>query len=195
MPVSDFISVPETDRNVLDEIQIPPNGRVADLGCGIGRHLAYVRHRYPTVECCGVDFCDLQRDFAENNFLAPKHFVANIGDLQGDFDAVFMLGNGLGVLGDENGIINGLRHWGQRIKPGGYFVIESSSRFNRDFDPVYASTSYQGQSDPFFPWYGASSNCLKQLLETPQEDGTCFKVSLKPASYPDPFYIAIAKKC
>lgn len=194
MPVRDFIAVPEADRNVLDEIQLPPYGRVADLGCGIGRHLAYIRHRYPNVECCGADFCDLQRAFAENNFPGPKQFVANINDLQGDFDAIFMLGNGLGVFGDEDGIINGLRNWGGRIKPGGYFVIETSSFSGRDFDALYVSTAYGAERNPFFPWYGASSSCLQRILRTAQEDGTCFDVSLRQASHPRPFYIAIAKK-
>ncbi len=39
----------------LDPILITPR-RIVDVGCGTGRHLAALRHRYPAAQVIGVDF-------------------------------------------------------------------------------------------------------------------------------------------
>jgi len=191
MPISDFIGIPERDYNSLTQLNISENSRVADLGCGIGRHLLVIRDRYPKVECYGVEHCSLQSAFLRNYFPEPKTIVQNLAEAQGDFDAIFMLGNGLGILGDENGIISGLREWGKRIKPEGYFAIETGT-MGGDIDRVIISSTYNNIVDPPFAWYGFSARRLRSVLENPNEDGTSYDVTITPTK--GPFFLAIARK-
>lgn len=191
MPISDFLHLPKVDIDAISRLKIPKDGRVADLGCGIGRHLAIIRHNYPEVECCGVEHCDLQRGFAEEHFPGPQTFVSNLTDLQGEFDAVFMLGNGLGIFGDEEGILAGLREWGNRIKLGGYFAIETGA-MSGDVDRLTISTWYGRIVDEPFDWYGFSRSRLVKALENVNEDGTTFEV--KTVSSRHGCFIALARK-
>ncbi len=192
MPVRDFLTLTPVDISVLDQLVIPKHGRVADLGCGIGRHLAYIRHRFPETECCGVEHCDLLRSFAAENFPGPKRFVANMEELEGDFDAIFMLGNGLGILGDNIGITEGLKTWRRRLKPDGYLVIETGTFSGRSFDEITVSTSYRGLHDSSLAWYGASQRCLLDLLQTPDAAGTNLQVNIRPSR--NHFFIATAQR-
>lgn len=57
-----FLMIRPDERQLLDDIVLPEDGSVLDVGCGIGRHLAEIRHRFPSVHCCGVDICDLMLD-------------------------------------------------------------------------------------------------------------------------------------
>ena len=191
MPISDFIGIPVQAYEPLHQLDISENGRVADLGCGIGRHLLFIRDRYPGVECVGVEHCSLQSEFLRNYFPEPKTIVQNLADAQGDFDAIFMLGNGLGIFGDENGIVSGLREWGKRIKPGGYFAIETGT-MGGDIDRVIISSRYKNIVDPPFAWYGFSARRLRSVLENRNEDGTSYDVAIRPTI--GPFFLAIARK-
>ena len=107
MPMNcrEFLELRDEEKQLLDNLHLPPNGSVLDYGCGVGRHMKYLRQQYPKVECVGIDTCELLRSHCSESIALPSKFVEQWADVEtSKFDLIMLMGNGLGALGGLTGV-------------------------------------------------------------------------------------------
>ena len=168
MNCGDFMTARPDEIALPDEIPLPKDGAVLDYGCGIGRHLAHIRKRHPKVHCFGIYICDLLLDYCRQNISGPRPFAQADAKLAGrQFDLIMLMGNGLGVLGDEQGATNGLRHLVHSLRPGGRIVLETGlpPMFRNGYGSDHFTIDYKEHRDAPFPWGFADRAWITQALE------------------------------
>lgn len=107
------------------------------------------------------------------------------------FDLVLLMGNGLGIFGDEQSTLTGLRQIHGLLNPGGVLVMETGNPFARgDFLVSRFTISYRNQIDGPFPWGYASRWWLERNLAV-----TGYQLDqVVRSSAPGGFFIACALK-
>ena len=162
----DFLATRDEENRLLDGIDLPENGDVLDWGCGVGRHLSYVRQTHPSVHCCGIDVCDLMLDHCRRSIVAPATFAHTLEELpHREFDLILLMGNGLGVLGDEQGAVERLQQLVRSLRLGGRIVIETGNPFGRGYSAPAFTIEYGGHHDGPFTWGCSDRDWLSQTLE------------------------------
>ncbi|MBT3605251.1 MAG: class I SAM-dependent methyltransferase [Candidatus Latescibacteria bacterium] len=132
-----FDEHPNTNLEVdflLNTLQLPPQSRLLDLGCGYGRHTIPLAQN--DLHVIGLDRSpELLQD-------ATKHLPnsnTNVSFLRGDvrqfpfalpFDAIISMFSSFGYFDDENENFLVLQNISNALKSGGLFLIETA---NRDF--------------------------------------------------------------
>ncbi len=163
----EYMRLRHDEIDLLDRIEIPENARVLDYGCGIGRHLKYLRDRRADITCIGVEKCDGLRSHCSEAIAAPNGFFDNIADAlkEDPFDLVLLMGNGLGILGDEDAARKGLRDLVNSMAQGGKLVIETGSMSGRGYQTEKLRISFNNRTDGPFPWGSAGRDWITRVLE------------------------------
>jgi len=117
-------------------------GKTLDIGAATGRHALYLQNKGIDITAMDVSpLCgQLMKVQGINNVM-----IMDILDYEGElFDTVFMLMNGIGIVGDLGGLKNLLTHLKNIIKPGGQLIFDSSD----------ISYLYEGIKKPTHKYYG-----------------------------------------
>ena len=117
-------------RYTLENLDIPPNGRVLDIGCGGGDFLARISRHAPGVQCVGIDYSPLsvKRSIAWNRHAVHEGRVKVIeGDVSNlpfpdaTFDAITALATIYFWPDPRRNVCEVVR----TLKPGGMFLVGS----------------------------------------------------------------------
>lgn len=168
MSCQDFLTTRPEEDTLLNNIELPREGAVLDVGCGIGRHLAKVRQRCPQVHCWGVEKCDLMLEHCRATIAAPATFVRSLDEVPScKFDLIMLMGNGLGVLGNEQDATASLRALVARLAPSGRIVIETGIPFGpgRGYVAPQVTITYGGDQDGPFTWGCSDRDWITRTLE------------------------------
>lgn len=155
MPMNcrEFLELRDEEKQLLDNLHLPPNGSVLDYGCGVGRHMKYLRQQYPKVECVGIDTCELLRSHCSESIALPSKFVEQWADVEtSKFDLIMLMGNGLGVLGDELNARQMLRKLADTLNPSGTLLIEAGNPFGSGYHSPRFTIEYGEWTDDPFTW-------------------------------------------
>ncbi len=191
MNCHEFLNTRKEEEGLLNEINIPKDGRVLDFGCGIGRHLTWVRNRYPAVHCSGIEICDSMLEYSRQKITAPATFVQTFGDLKGQkFDLILLMGNGLGVLGCEANAVAALEALVKSLRRNGRIVIETGNPFGTGYFSAQFTIDYQQHHDGPFTWGYSDREWITRTL---RELGCT--VEIQPSHAPGGmFFFAIGEK-
>lgn len=124
IPVSylfrDFDSMPLMEQEALNLCK----GSILDVGAGAGNHSLVLQERHASV--IAIDISD--GAIAVMKSRGVKQILQeNVFDLKGQrFDTILMLMNGIGIVGDLNGLYKFLKHAKNLLNPGGQILLESS---------------------------------------------------------------------
>lgn len=175
-------------RECLDGRQDP---RVLDIGCGIGRHSLFAHSLPPHARITVVEIDQQLRDYCIS--VVPGAIgYEQFSDVPDDarFDAVFLMGNGLGVFGDEITTRRQLQRLHGLVADEGRVLIESGNFAGGSFYPAQHEIEYDGLVDGPFTWGYATRDWLQRELV-----GAGFTVvSVTPSSRGGPFFICDAKR-
>lgn len=181
---------PEEERLIRACLRGAPKPRVLDVGCGIGRHSAFVRSLSPGAFITLVE-SDPQLLAHSCAAIPGSTGYARLSEVPGDacFDLVLLLGNGLGVFGTEHDTIVGLKRVYSMLAEGGHAVIESGNFNPAEFSAVPHRLRYEGVAD-HFTWGYATHNWVRRQLESIGFRALEFTES----SQPGPFFIVTAER-
>lgn len=163
----DFIDLRAEEQDLLRTILAPrERPRVLDVGCGIGRHFAFIRQHHPAAELTGAEINSLLRDHCRCTFPGGR-FVPTLDDVPAGekFDLILMMGNGLGVFGDQQATRQALERLFGLLSDGGLLLAEAGNRYSRRFKEVRLVIEYENDSDGPFSWGYASQQWLQPTLE------------------------------
>ncbi len=193
-PCRDFL-YPRTEeqlliRRCLGGGQEEPH--VLDIGSGVGRHSVFARSLSPHARIAVVEFDQQLRDYCIS--IVPSAVgYEQFGDVPANarFDTVFLLGNGLGILGSESTTRQQLKRLHSLVADGGSVLIESGMFATGSFFAVQHEIEYGGSVDGPFTWGYATRDWLQRELV-----GAGFTVvSVTPSSRGGPFFICHARRC
>ena len=163
----DFLQLrPEEETLLTGLLRDQPAPTVLDVGCSVGRHLDFVRRQQPAAQLVGVEKADDLRHYCSERFQSAM-FWQSFADVPDDlrFDLVLLMGNGLGIFGDEQSTLTGLRRIHGLLNPGGVLVVETGNPFTRsDFLVSRFTIGYRNQIDEPFSWGYASRSWLERNL-------------------------------
>ena len=186
-----FLSVRADEIRIIDQFDLRASCTVIDIGCGLGRHLAAVRNKFPDAKLYGEDICDallneLRREFDDNCVFGhpdtdkrPSHI-----------DLAMLLGNGLGVFGDQDSTIVALDDISERISSGGIIWIETGNPFGSGFSAPRFTIADGDEFDGPFSWGYASETWITGELSRRGFDVNT-EVSMAPGNV---FFHAIGTK-
>lgn len=88
---------PDRQRTAMDHVE----GRVLDVGCGAGRHARYLQEQGH--DAVGIDISPNAVEVSRERGLAAVRElgIESVGDLDGPFDTILMLGNNFGLVGTQ----------------------------------------------------------------------------------------------
>ena len=93
--------------------------------------------------------------------------MASIDDVQAnakDFNLILLMGNGVGIYGNEGNVRASLKQIYQMLCPGGALLGEGMPMNGMPFTLANFIISYNGQNDPQFQWGFCSCDWLAQVL-------------------------------
>ena len=116
----DYAAMPEIEKVALDLCR----GEVADLGAGAGSHSLVLQERKINVTAFDVSAgaCTVMQQRGIKQ--VEKKNIFNLGDNQ--YDTILMLMNGLGLVGDIDGLTHFLQTIKKNLKPGAQIIADSS---------------------------------------------------------------------
>jgi SAM-dependent methyltransferase len=167
MNTSDFMCLRQDEQKVFDNLNLAKKTCVLDYGCGIGRHLIYLREHFPNVDLhiCGLDICEGLLNHCRETLPENSDFQNNLEGFQHQtYDLILFMGNGLGVLGDELSAIEMLTDLTNRLNPEGRILIETGNPFGNGYYSSLYTISFQGQEDPQFSWGYADKRWLTDFF-------------------------------
>jgi SAM-dependent methyltransferase len=179
MSCQDFLKTRPDENQLLNNL--PDQGAVLDIGCGVGRHLAQIRRNRPAIHCCGVEKCELMLDHCRNTIDAPATFVSSLEELPSHikFNLIILMGNGLGILGQEQHATVRLGTLVNLLSNTGKIIIETGNPFGIGYIAPNFTIKYNGTHDGPFPW-GYSD---KQWISTTLQNLGC-EVVIHPSQAP-----------
>jgi ubiquinone/menaquinone biosynthesis C-methylase UbiE len=161
----------ETNKALIDQIDLTGVNRVADLACGTGLLSGLLLDRAPNIAICGIDLDAEQigiarRHFAEKGRLAGSledwrtdgtgraHFQTGSADelplRDGEVDLVVM-GNAIHLMPDKDKF---MREVARVLRPGGRFI----------FNSVFYVGTYPAGSEPLYnEWLKQSVIVLDEM--------------------------------
>lgn len=159
----EYITLRTDEEAVLQSLRLPARPRVLDVGCGTGRHLAFLRSLHENLESCGIEHCDRLRQHCTDTSLTSDHFLPTLAHLppEASFDLILLLGNGLGILGPETDAFPALHSLLTRLSPGGRLLLETGTFWNQGYSAPLFTIRYNGLQDGPFPWGFASRDWVQ----------------------------------
>jgi len=108
----------------LEQIAIKHcKGRILDVGVGAGCHSLFLKSQ--GYDVLGIDISELAVEVCVERGLEAKAVsIYNMGD--SNFDTLLLLMNGLGIVGDFDGLDKFFRKSKSILNPGGQILLESS---------------------------------------------------------------------
>jgi SAM-dependent methyltransferase len=165
MNCCDFMTLRHEERSLLNSIDLPAKGNVLDYGCGTGRHLTYMRNRDATLNCFGIEICELMRDYCRQTIAVPATFVRAFDELpERQHDLIMLMGNGLGVFGEEQVAARSLQSLIRSLHPKGRMVIETGNPFGYGYFVASFTIDYQEHHDARFLWGYSDRDWLSRTL-------------------------------
>jgi SAM-dependent methyltransferase len=165
--------------------------RILDIGCGIGRHSAFVRTLSSQARITVVEINQRLRDYCISvvpGTLGYEQFGYVPDDAR--FDIVFLMGNGLGVFGDEITTRQQLQRLLNLVADDGCVLIESGNFSGGSFYAAKHEIEYGGFVDGPFTWGYATLEWLqKELIKGGFEIN-----SVTPSNHGGLFFICHATK-
>ncbi|MEM6718663.1 MAG: class I SAM-dependent methyltransferase [Bacteroidota bacterium] len=150
-------------------------GKVLDVGCGAGSHSLYLQNERQLnvtaidISPAAIEACNLRG--------IQQTAVADVMQLEGQFDTILLLMNGAGMCGKLNQIAAFLNHLKSLLTPNGQILVDSSDiiyMFDEDEDggkwipsdtdyygELLYYVSYKGESEAPFPWLYIDYNTLQ----------------------------------
>jgi SAM-dependent methyltransferase len=190
-PCQDFIRLRSEEESLigqsLDGRQRP---RLLDIGCGIGRHSAFIQSKRPDAQIMVVEIDQELREHTRSN-IARATAYEQFSDVPAEarFDIILLMGNGLGVFGSENPTRDALARVRGMVAEGGCVLIESGTFKPGEFHAVLHEIEYNGVIDDPFIWGYATRDWLARELENVGFTG----VSITQSSRGGSFFIIYAK--
>ncbi|MEN6497477.1 MAG: methyltransferase domain-containing protein [Thermoguttaceae bacterium] len=166
-PCRDFVEVRPEERELLgDLLRDRETPRVLDIGCGIGRHLSYLKLAKPSAELTGVEHNEVLSDHCRRTIPSGR-FLRTLDDVPAGekFDLILLMGNGLGIFGTKPGTRQALGRLFELLAEGGVLLVEAGNRYSRGFKAMRLVIEYEGESDGPFWWGYASMRWLQRELE------------------------------
>lgn len=166
MHCQDFIQLRTEEKNLLDSIQLPDGGNVLDWGCGIGRHLAYIRSRCPSVNCIGIDICESMLEHCRQTISPPANFYPSHDNLDDrKYDLIMLMGNNLGVFGNEQESETALRLLIESLNLNGKILIETGNPFGNGYFSSNFTIDYREHHDGPFTWGYSDRHWISRQLQ------------------------------
>lgn len=161
----DYLKCGPTEQSLLNEC-VFPNMRVLDYGCGAGRHLHFLRKLSASTVCIGIEINGQLRRHCRQSIDKPSEFHKSASELDDqEFDLVLLLGNGLGIFGEEQGARQGLARLCARISQQGVLLVEAGNPFGAGYISNEYTFSHDGTSGSPFLWGSADQMWLTHELE------------------------------
>lgn len=157
----EFKAMPELEQEALNLCR----GKVADLGAGAGSHALVLQQRNLAVTAYDISpgACQVMQSRG-----VGKVVQADINDLGSEqYDTILMLMNGIGLVGDLEGLAFFLQQIKKNLKPGGSIIADSSDISYMFYDEdgylcldlndkyhgvVEYEMAYKGQTGAPFNW-------------------------------------------
>ncbi len=188
-PCSDFIETTAAEQKILGELELCRQAAVLDWGCGVGRHLSFLRGRRRDIVCFGVDIDEQMLDCCRRRIGKPCMFCTP-SDFPSDarFDLILLMGNGLGIFGTEENTLEQLKKFRDILNPGGQLLLESGNPMGSGFSTVSMTNSYHGLTDGPFLWGAADRQWVEHTLRNLN-----FTYNIIPDDIHRGFFFALAK--
>jgi SAM-dependent methyltransferase len=197
LPISDFFRGPGEFTGLENRALDLCRGHVLDVGAGAGHHSLVLQRR--GLEVCAIDISP------EAVHVMREEGVADVREsdvLQfdgGRFDTILMLGHGIGMAEDIDGLRRLLSHLGVLLRPGGQVLAdfvdpratseprhlayhEANRNVGRYFGETRLRLRFKGQTGPTYGWLlvdpgtlareASASGWITEILQQ-EADGTC----------------------
>jgi SAM-dependent methyltransferase len=152
--------------------------KVLDIGCGVGRHLKFVRDNFCNARLWGTESDPTLRKYCHENFGAKiwhSHEQMMLWPDQqvqaGALDVVLLLGNGIGLYGQPEQLRKGLIDMFRMLCPGGVLIGECgrlpdtpSNGYTEKL--VTITIPFEEGKPTEFPWLFCGWAWLKPILQT-----------------------------
>jgi SAM-dependent methyltransferase len=189
----DFMSLRDEENALIAEIMEEyAEPVVLDIGCGIGRHLVGCQERNSEAKLMGVDMAPHLLEVCRQRMRGGTFDHQRFDEVPVDqmFDVVMIMGNSLGVFGNQESVRANLKNIHARLNPRGTLLVEAGPFMGRDFFVAEHVIQYDNLTDGPFPWCYASQNWLHSELEAIGFT----KIETCPSSQSGPFFICRAQK-
>ena len=150
-------------------------GKVLEVGCGAGSHGLYLQNE-KNLEVHSIDISPKAIEACKLRGL-KNAYVANVMDIEEQFDTILLLMNGAGMCGRLNKIGDFLTKIKSLLAPNGQILTDSSDiiyMFDKNPDgtydvPLYFDyygevqylVKYKGEKEEPFPWMYIDYNTLQ----------------------------------
>ena len=149
MPVSYFFrsyeQMPAIERKALDTAF----GKVLDIGCGAGSHSLYLQNQ-SQLYVTAIDISPAAVATAKARGVKHTRCI-DIFNLEGSFDTLLLLMNGIGMCENLDGLRELLLHFKSLLTPGGQILLDSSDLIylfeDTPVDPAITQGNYYGEVD------------------------------------------------
>ena len=166
----DWADMPHLERIALQECR----GRVLDIGAGAGSHALELQKRGLDVRALDIspEAVRVMEARGVTNAVAADIFEFS----DGKYDTLLLLMNGIGLVGNTDGLRHFLRHVKDLLLPGGQLLFDSSDVSYLYEDSLLPETHYygeitcrygykRGKTDPF-SWLYIDYDMLGKIART-----------------------------
>lgn len=164
MPVDIFFREPEdfTDMEIIALSLC--DGKVLDVGAGVGSHTLYLQSKNMEVEALEISppACSIMRTRGVFHVIEDDFFgFKNPGY---GYDTLLFLMNGIGISGDLNGLINVLKHAETLLNLGGQLIFDTSDiAYLYEDGSVLPPKGYYGEISYQYEYLGQRGKPFKWL--------------------------------
>ena len=167
LPISHFFRGPDEFTSLEKRALDLCRGHVLDVGAGAGHHSVVLQRRGLPV--CAIDISPEAVQVMREEGVADARAADVLQFHGGRFDTILMLGHGIGMAEDIDGLRILLRHLCVLVGPGGQVLAdfvdprvtseplhlayhEANRKAGRYFGEVHLQVRFKGQTGPVYGW-------------------------------------------